>query len=325
MLGACACKKPNGLSCAKAEECISNFCIDGFCCESACDSSCRSCAEAEFEGRCTLRGSSDKPEKPLNPWPITGNDMDGGMGGGGGAGGGSLLGFRPACLGDDACGGFCDGQSNDCQYPPEGSDCGLASCIDGVAESQSCQEHFCKSDPSKDCFPSICDNGESADAGDDAGDDAGIPKPACKDSCASHDHCHIDGFCDMDVGKCKPLTGPRCDGDHTVRRPNAPHIDCTPIRCEGSACLPGCKSHLDCVEGKVCKMNGLDLGECIDLPPPPPLPTWDPSCGCIAAGASPDERSGPTWLLGLMVLAMRRLGIGSRFWAKTRRFSWKQA
>ncbi len=307
IIGACACKKPIGQGCAKAEECISNFCIDGFCCESKCDVSCRSCAESGFEGLCTRWGSIDKHEPPRNPWPVTGDKMDGGLddggGGGGGGGGGPAPGFRPDCVGEGQCKGFCDGQSDDCQYPPEGSACGLASCINGVAESQSCQMHLCKSDPSDPCFPYICDNGE--------GMDGGVPRPACKENCSSDIDCDEDGFCEL--GKCQPLIEPRCDGDHTLRIPDADDIDCEPLRCKGSACLPGCKSHLDCIEGKVCKLSGLELGECIDLPPPPGLPVWDPSCGCIAVGASPDKGVGIVWITGFVVAGIvGRGGLVSR-------------
>ena len=41
----CLEKKPNGDPCGGANECQSDFCTDGVCCESACVGSCETCNE----------------------------------------------------------------------------------------------------------------------------------------------------------------------------------------------------------------------------------------------------------------------------------------
>ena len=49
--GSCG-PKPNGQPCAAAAECISNFCVDGVCCDEACGGACRSCALPSSMGKC---------------------------------------------------------------------------------------------------------------------------------------------------------------------------------------------------------------------------------------------------------------------------------
>ena len=49
--GSCG-PKPNGQPCAAAGECVSNFCVDGVCCDEACGGACRSCALPSSMGRC---------------------------------------------------------------------------------------------------------------------------------------------------------------------------------------------------------------------------------------------------------------------------------
>jgi hypothetical protein len=46
------CKKLIGQACTAREECLSNFCKDGYCCEEACTGTCRSCGLSGSEGTC---------------------------------------------------------------------------------------------------------------------------------------------------------------------------------------------------------------------------------------------------------------------------------
>lgn len=46
------CNKKKGAFCDFSAACISNHCVDGFCCESACDGSCRSCKFPGSQGMC---------------------------------------------------------------------------------------------------------------------------------------------------------------------------------------------------------------------------------------------------------------------------------
>ncbi len=51
-----------GADCGQAGQCDSGFCVDDVCCESACDSDCRSCALTEKKGYCTPYVAGTDPE-----------------------------------------------------------------------------------------------------------------------------------------------------------------------------------------------------------------------------------------------------------------------
>jgi N-acetylneuraminic acid mutarotase len=50
---------PNGSRCSSGARCASGACASGFCCDTACDSGCRSCAVPGFEGTCTTPCADD--------------------------------------------------------------------------------------------------------------------------------------------------------------------------------------------------------------------------------------------------------------------------
>jgi hypothetical protein len=45
--------RPNGSICSVAMECSSGFCVDGYCCNTACSSACQSCSGSGTQGVCT--------------------------------------------------------------------------------------------------------------------------------------------------------------------------------------------------------------------------------------------------------------------------------
>ncbi len=53
--------KPNGATCTLANQCASNFCVDGVCCSNACDGTCNACNLTGFVGDCSPlpSGSTD--------------------------------------------------------------------------------------------------------------------------------------------------------------------------------------------------------------------------------------------------------------------------
>jgi hypothetical protein len=97
--GGCA-PLSQGASCDDDDECSSGTCQDGFCCDSACDGNCESCAVPGSLGTCR---------------PVTTP--------------------RSSCGGIGVCAGYCDGtaQNRDaCVFPGSSTSCGsAASCSDG--------------------------------------------------------------------------------------------------------------------------------------------------------------------------------------------------
>jgi hypothetical protein len=96
--GVCVAGRANGAPCLAAQECSSNRCVDGYCCNDACTAPCQACDVAGRLGSCS---------------PVTGGTPHGG---------------RPGCGGVPGCEGYCDGVlSGACSYPgPEKScPCGL--------------------------------------------------------------------------------------------------------------------------------------------------------------------------------------------------------
>jgi hypothetical protein len=50
----CTVKRPNGMTCNMAFQCASNFCVDGYCCDSQCGEMCKACSVAGALGTCTM-------------------------------------------------------------------------------------------------------------------------------------------------------------------------------------------------------------------------------------------------------------------------------
>jgi len=61
--GNCVTQKTQGDACTEVEECASMlFCVDGFCCDEACDQVCESCGLMGTEGTCTCYMAGTDPE-----------------------------------------------------------------------------------------------------------------------------------------------------------------------------------------------------------------------------------------------------------------------
>jgi uncharacterized repeat protein (TIGR02543 family) len=83
----CLVKNQNGSSCNANNQCQSSYCIDGYCCNSACNNQCEACDIDGNLGSCTIV-SSGQPH-----------------------------GSRSPCPGSFACQGFCNGMSLTCSFP----------------------------------------------------------------------------------------------------------------------------------------------------------------------------------------------------------------
>jgi MYXO-CTERM domain-containing protein len=175
----CLVKKDNGAACSAINQCKSNFCVDGVCCNNICDGQCSSC-NGTTPGTCSA---------------VTGAPTGG----------------RPACATDgiSTCGGACGGTSlGACVYPT--SECRPASCDSGVAIlAANCDgAGTCPLTTTKVCTPYTCKGTSCAttcvvdgDCGASSYCKAGVctPKSVVGDGCATDAECStglcVDGAC----------------------------------------------------------------------------------------------------------------------------------
>jgi hypothetical protein len=161
---------PPGTRCSTGSECTNGICVDGYCCDRACDGQCEACNVGGQEGRCSFVSGS-----PVAP--------------------------REACGGSGQCAGTCDGTAASCRYPstsvicgascdgtcngagacssatggscPNGYGCGPSGCLTACQKDADCQPFFkcnaptCERVGESDCLDGIDNNGDGlADCAD---------------------------------------------------------------------------------------------------------------------------------------------------------------
>jgi hypothetical protein len=99
-LGVCtaSAKKGIGQMCTVGAECVSSLCVDGYCCDSACDGTCVACNLAGALGFCGPAAANSDP--------------------------------HGSCAGDTGCGGSCDGNGN-CKFIANATACDVCKACDG--------------------------------------------------------------------------------------------------------------------------------------------------------------------------------------------------
>lgn len=224
--GACVSLSPNGTACASSMECQSQWCVDGVCCERACDGACDSCALPGSEGRCVplVEGATGVPSCEPRACDGLGGQCP------------STCTSLRQCIPGHYCdsGGACVPQKPNGQPCGAGGECGSGYCADGVCCDGACtgscdrcnltgQTGSCRPAPSGDpgqpaCGGSYTCNGTSVDC----------PIP-CSAGCP---------------------TGTYCGGTYcAAKRING--VSCT----QAAACLSGF-----CVDGVCC--DAACAGEC---------------------------------------------------------------
>ena len=122
-------KQLQGGACTQAEQCLTGNCVDGVCCNSACNGQCEACDVAGSEGTC----------RPVD---------------------GAPRGSRPVCVSDSSvCGGTCNGvERGACVYPSAAEQCRAASCQDAVASPAAACDGAgsCAALPSQSCGLYVC-------------------------------------------------------------------------------------------------------------------------------------------------------------------------
>jgi hypothetical protein len=189
--GVCTTLSPSGATCSSNTECASDHCVDGVCCDTACDGQCEACNVGGNTGACV---------------PVTGNPR----------------GARAACNHPGTlCGGTCDGtKRTDCSYPGIGVVCVDAACSgDRATVVAFCDgSGNCPRPESLDC-PTGCDpvnpicadgcQGTCSTLGDYCSGGVCVPRKAPGASCSTSAECAssfcVDGVC------CDGSCGGQCE------------------------------------------------------------------------------------------------------------------
>ncbi|KYG03087.1 hypothetical protein BE21_53395 [Sorangium cellulosum] len=203
--GTCVCKQPLGAACTNAEECVSNLCVDGYCCNSNCGQ-CEACDVPGLAGFCTTIGTMESPEAPRPG--------------------------REPCGGEQECEGRCKGLYSDrCSYELAGTPCGEASCENEIAISYACTaDHAC------------AQSGESRCRGFKCAEDACLERCSSREEHCIEAAVCVDGECvEISVATCdgdqRRLISPdgtvedcgayRCkEGAHACANPCNDFTDC---------------------------------------------------------------------------------------------------
>jgi hypothetical protein len=289
----------NGVRCAVNAGCRTGQCVDGFCCESACNGQCVACNLAGSEGRCLPVPDNLDPDNECAAEPDTTCGRDGACNGQG-ACRKYAMGVECAprsCQGDtEQARSTCDGQGS-CKSG-ETKSCGTAVCIGDVCGQA------CALDPE-------CKAGNYCDAG------TCRPQRVQGAACDRNTQCGtgfcVDGVCCADVctGKCQACNNPGSAGTcQPVADGRDPRREClvqgvftcgNAGGCDGKG---GCKLH---VAGSPCGFGSCEgstvygpstcdgLGKCVRGPGMDCDPYVCNGMGCWTACATNDQcKSGRT-------------------------------
>jgi len=231
-----------GTPCNVDGECAGNHCVDGFCCDAACNGTCVACSAAKKtsgvgDGLCGVAKAGTDP--------------------------------HDTCTDDGAAtcanNGLCDGAGACQKYPStscspractKGSECTSGNCVEGICCDTAC------TGPCVSCLAArkgaggkngVC---EAVAAGTN-------PRSGCAPDLGFPTSCRADGFCDG-AGACRAfapagtscgtlscasakLTAARCNGSGVCQEATT---DCAPFVCTTStACGSSCASDAQCTPG----------------------------------------------------------------------------
>jgi hypothetical protein len=162
IMGSCG-LKGLGKACADGSECLSKFCAQGVCCNSACNGSCQSCSLQTALGTC-----SNVPDGSVDPQGTCQNKG------------------AASCDTD----GLCDGKGA-CRLYAGGTQCAKASCPTGsstLAPAKTCDGNGnCTAGAAIACAPFLCN---------------GSTNQACNAACTSDADCLSPNICDPKTNLC---------------------------------------------------------------------------------------------------------------------------
>ena len=289
----CTGPQPNGNSCTFASQCLSNFCVDGFCCNSACNGACNacsvatgastngSCASVSGAGNpscapylCRAAGSGCPTTCTLSSQCAPGAVCVGGQcaplkgpGGSCGAGFECVSGFcSDAVCCDSACSGSCDV----CATGLGAVASGTCTAIAGTGGTPSCGGYLC--DGTSASCPTTCTLASDCAASYYCGQGTCRPQLSNGAVCSSVEQCS-SGFCSDNrccgaacsdsCNVCAAALGASADGVCTNKAGTAGAPSCAPYLCGGSgACDSSCALDAQCVGGNFC-----NAGHCVPKQP----------------------------------------------------------
>jgi hypothetical protein len=245
--------KANGKPCTASGQCQSTYCIDGFCCSSACANSCYSCNKAGAEGSCTPLPAGSVDHSATTPCDGANQYCSGG-----GSCAMNKLANGKACANNTDCGSnYCvDGYCCNGACTGVCQSCGVAgkegACVSVTAGSQDLNStppcngtQYC--DAAAMCQSGLKANGLKCAGAGECGSNNCVDGVCCESACGDDCYsCSLPGT----EGQCKGVTAGQTDG--ACKSPN--YCDIT------HKCTMG-----KFANGTPCKLdNECGSGNCVD-------------------------------------------------------------
>lgn len=265
--GSCG-KRGQGQTCTASEQCESGFCVDGVCCESACQDRCFTCSSSKARGKCQLVAAGTPDPRAQGAAP------------------GSSPGAICLDQGATSCGsnGRCDGKGG-CELYRNGTTCAPGRCELGGATAVSssvCRAGKCEAPAPQACAPFRgCDGNRcSTRCSDDKDCVDGMVctagscgKRPIGSVCSRNDECAGAGVCAQ--GRCcatscdKPCMACNLEGWFGSCQP-VPMGGADPSNsCQDDVCSNGCDGSGSCRReraGTVCAATACAAGNAVTTP-----------------------------------------------------------
>jgi len=251
-----ACKATQGQTCKANSDCAGGLpCVDGFCCNIACNGSCQACDLPASPGTCTTQGLNATPR-------------------------------HAACVtANSTCAGHCDGTSASCSYPTSSTSCGstctgstltpkacdsAGACVSGTAKP--CDYSLVCASSGTACKPGPCTADSDCITGDYCASGTCTPKLAPGTGCSTANQCTsancVGGICcNTACGQCHSCATGTCTAvtDLTSCGTGSVCVGGSCIVCaQGSSCQPTnpCQTGtFSCASGtSQCVANGSRQG-----------------------------------------------------------------
>jgi len=214
----------NGVTCMAGTDCISGNCVDGVCCDTACDGVCESCNQPGLVGQCSPAMMGTDPDNDCAA-KVAAN-VDGGVSDDGGM---SMV--PPMADSPGACAGSCNG-NRACTFPDNTTSCGTPVC----AAAATVGSFF-------------CDGTGACNEKDSACTDYNCNMGACRTMCNADSDCQPSDFCNLNINKCVPrhVLGTSCAmGDE----------------CQTGFCYSGVCCNTTCGDSTQSCNNPGSVGQC---------------------------------------------------------------